>query len=190
MGDRTHRREKRRGVCKKASSQTRVVGHRGKTGLELWYYVGGGKLVAQVRDVWRGRLFFSALIDYLAWRGMTPEGRRDMANAWIRRAEKVDKERDALAAGHDEEMSATQPALHAYLTSLEGPDGEVRRPASLTVFFEEGMCKGVLNDRAEERSLWASSDSLAGLLAAMDGLLQGVCPPWRKQGQKPQVKRR
>jgi hypothetical protein len=113
-----------------------------------------------------------------------------MANAWIRRAEKKDPQKNPLAAGHDEEMSGTLPALHAYLTSLEGPDGEMRKPASLTVFFEDGMCKGVLNDRAEEQSLWASSDTLAGLLAALDGLLQGVCPPWRKSGGKPQVKRR
>lgn len=79
---------------------------------------------------------------------------------------------------------ASLPALMEYLTSATWPEGDARETSTLLVFVEEGRFKGVLNDREQARSLWASSPSLAGLLEALEGMLASGSAEWREQRGK------
>ena len=61
-------------------------------------------------------------------------------------------------------------------------DGAPRATSTLLIFAEEGRLKGCLNDREEERSTWAVSDSFEGILACLDGRLRDGTAEWRKSG--------
>lgn len=71
------------------------------------------------------------------------------------------------------------PTLVEYLSCSAWDDGSERERSTLSVFIEEGRVKVCLNDREFERSLYASGDTLAGVLAALEKALAADACEWR-----------
>lgn len=99
---------------------------------------------------------------------------------WIKKAETEDKTVDSRCAAYDDNMAGEFPALHEYMTLKTLADGKTRQTASLTLFCEDGLFKGCLNERDQGVSLWATSATLDELLRTLDALLQSETTPWRK----------
>lgn len=70
------------------------------------------------------------------------------------------------------------PTLHDFLT-LTGWAGKQRKSGTVLVFAEDGKWKCCLNDRDGGHYCFVSSDSLAGLLGALEGGLKGGTLDWR-----------
>ena len=79
--------------------------------------------------------------------------------------------------------------LWEMMTSPVYPDtGEVRRTASLTLFFDGVMWKGALNDRDVEEVAFLSGTTLWGLLEGLDRHLRDKTLEWKVSGFKPKKK--
>lgn len=96
---------------------------------------------------------------------------------------------NAKFAARDEEFEKDHPAITEFMTLRKGDDGKVRKTASLLVFCEDGLWKCCLSEREEELTLWASSDTLAGLLEALEATLQAPAPQWRTSSGKRKPKK-
>lgn len=76
-------------------------------------------------------------------------------------------------------ISSSCPGVFEMLTSRRYPDGSIRLPSTLLVFCEDGMFKGCLNDRDNQLTAWASSESFSGLLEALERGLSSDSLQWR-----------
>lgn len=78
-------------------------------------------------------------------------------------------------------MAERHPNLTEYLTADKWDDGDERQTSTLLVFTDDGIFKAVLNDRAEERALWASGASYLDALDALEAMLASGEGEWRAQ---------
>lgn len=90
----------------------------------------------------------------------------------------------------DPEFPKSFPALFEYLTSDAWEDGKPRQRATLLLLIEDGSLKGCLNDRALERSLWATGASVGGVLLALERAVQSDSAEWRRSGAASYKKKR
>lgn len=101
-----------------------------------------------------------------------------------------------VAQGHGVESTHTPddleefPTLWEHLSCLQYPDGSKRETSCLVIVAEGGTWKGCLSDKDNERSLWRTSDSLLGLLIALEQAATLDDPrEWRGGQRKKQQKR-
>jgi hypothetical protein len=81
-------------------------------------------------------------------------------------------------------MAKRYPALHEYLTASRDPEGKVRQTCSLAIYGHLGRFKAFLNDRDCGAAIGVESDSVAGLLGALEAELESDAPSWFwRQGQ-------
>lgn len=114
------------------------------------------------------------------WESLTMENKSEVAARLIRKAT---EQLRAPPGGHpcsDSELEKECPTLTAFLTYTGEPGKRVRKTATVTVFFEDGVFKAAMKDREEERSLWASSDTLAGLWGGLEERLNAEPVEWRR----------
>lgn len=182
MGDRTWVKVSRRGGGESSALRARLVWC--GEGRDVWvsFHPAAPRLWLVMTELRSGRHVATTSVPLEAWSMAFTSKRSDFMASWIRKVEVRERGGAGSPAAHDEDLGASCPALHDYLTATVGPGGVSRKPSSLTVFAEDGVFKGVLSERDEGLSLWASSDTVAGLLGALDGLLQAVTVPWRKAG--------
>lgn len=79
---------------------------------------------------------------------------------------------------NDPQIAASHPALHDHLTRLRNDDGSARQTCSLTLYGQAGRFKAFLNDRDSGASLGVESDSIGGLLRALEAELESDAPSW------------
>jgi len=90
------------------------------------------------------------------------------------------------ASVRDQKWAATFPLLCAYLADVSYADGTPRERATCRVFLgDDGAFVGVLADRANDRSLWATGARWDDLCAAWEAQLALQDPRWRYDGPKP-----
>jgi hypothetical protein len=75
------------------------------------------------------------------------------------------------------------PALHEMLTVTDLGDGKVRQVSTLTIFVEDGLWKGCLNERDQGLTLWSSGDSVEGTLHSLEERLMAPKVDWRRKPQ-------
>lgn len=99
------------------------------------------------------------------------------------------KRRDMAAAESREQgpvkakgLLAKYPTLWEWLSCAVYDGGEPRTLPTLNVFFDAGMLKGFANDRDQGLSACLTSDTLEGLLAALEDGLKADCLEWRVSG--------
>jgi len=81
---------------------------------------------------------------------------------------------------HDEWMVETFPLLWEQLTETKWDDRSNRRTSSITMFMASGSLKACLNDKNDGHVAFVASDSVEGLLGALEeGLREGRLD-WRK----------
>lgn len=100
----------------------------------------------------------------------------------VKTAKKVEK--DAPYAASDKEFQKTHPAIVEFMTLRKDDAGSARQTSSLLIFCEDGQWKCCLCEREEELTLWASADTLAELLEALEAVLQSPAPQWRSKTGK------
>lgn len=88
------------------------------------------------------------------------------------------------ASSVDVEMRAVMPALHDYLTLEAYDDGTPRQKATLTIFREDGLWKGCLNEKDQGLVLFVAEGRISSVLEALELLLQEDRPPWRRSTTK------
>lgn len=94
-------------------------------------------------------------------------------------------------AMRDSVTQSLYPTLWMYLTDTKWDDGSPREPASLLVFMQDGVLKGMLKDKNALACLWVASSTLGGLLAALEASLNDPSAEWRadRQGTAAAAKR-
>lgn len=80
------------------------------------------------------------------------------------------------------ELLADRLALYEYLTVDRYDDGTPRQVGTLLIFSEDGLWKGCLHDRQEQRSAWASGSDIDAVLSALDADLRNGTAQWRRSG--------
>lgn len=80
----------------------------------------------------------------------------------------------------DTELVKECPVFAAFMTCGVDEAGQVLKTATLTIFFEDGVFKGVLRDRNTDRTLWASCDELARLPGVFEVRLTQDIVEWRR----------
>lgn len=83
-------------------------------------------------------------------------------------------------AARDEDLEAEYPCIYEYLTARLFSDGSERETATLLLFAAEGVWKCCLNDRAEERSLWATGYTHGAAMGALEAMLDNSTGEWRR----------
>lgn len=73
------------------------------------------------------------------------------------------------------------PTMVEWLASAEWEDKTPRTTSTLLIFIEEGRWKGCFTDRDAEKCIWATSESLGGLLALFEGDLVDGTGEWREK---------
>lgn len=74
--------------------------------------------------------------------------------------------------------------VSCYVGDTTYEDGSERETSTVLVFWDDGLIKAVLNDRAEGRSLWVSGSSILDVLVALEDALQSPMTEWRANRQK------
>ncbi len=84
----------------------------------------------------------------------------------------------------DENLAKRCPFLFALMTELLDDADKARQPCSVVIFAEDGLWKGCLSEKNLDMNLWASADSLVGVLEALELRLNADVIEWRsKPGQ-------
>jgi len=99
---------------------------------------------------------------------------------FVRKVVENDSKRRATLDSQGQEWAANHPAIWEYLTLEQHDDGSVRQRSMLMVLVEDGVCKVCVQDRDQGKSLWVSSSSITGALAALESHLQGGTGDWRQ----------
>lgn len=78
----------------------------------------------------------------------------------------------------DTEFAKKHPALTDFISCTQ-LDGEPRKTATLSIFFDLGQLKCFLNDRHEGQSLCVVADTFTGLWEALEATITSDDPGWR-----------
>lgn len=82
------------------------------------------------------------------------------------------------------EMALSVPTVWDYLTSRVYADGSARTPSSLLVFTDSGTFKAMLKDPDAGLCCWVASNTLAGVIAALEAALGDPEHEWRQDRSK------
>lgn len=77
-------------------------------------------------------------------------------------------------------LALAYPAVLMELSCLEFEDGEPREPSSLLIFAQDGLLKGMLRDKSNDRVAFVSGVSLEGVLEALEKGLTRSELDWRR----------
>jgi hypothetical protein len=115
----------------------------------------------------------------LAWAVSTPQ--RKELTTMLKKVTQAAGQRQASGPGFTD--GGDFPVLLEYLTATQYPTGEKRETATLIVVADPGGWRGCLSDKDNARSLWKASDSVLGLLMALEQAAAEDDPTqWRQQG--------
>lgn len=80
----------------------------------------------------------------------------------------------------DSAFRARCPMLYEYLSSATWEDASPRELSTLLFQLEDGLWKACLNDRACERSLWRTGQSMGDAIDALESALVAQTADWRR----------
>jgi len=108
------------------------------------------------------------------------EDREEQARRLIAQARgKPDGLEEAIPC-QDEAFRSEHPTLAAFLFTPDCSPGKEAITASLSIFYDGGALKAVLNDRGADRSLWAAGLTFSGVLDALEARLNADFVEWRR----------
>lgn len=84
---------------------------------------------------------------------------------------RVEKAREGSVL-KDGEFAKEYPALFDHLSSVAWDNGDPRVTSTLFIFVEDGLWKGLLNERESEGKFWLSGATFKGLLEGMEARLK------------------
>lgn len=101
-----------------------------------------------------------------------------MAN--IRRLEPGSPVANVRPDPENDAFPGVYPLLHEHLTLVRWDDGKPRQVSTLMVTQEDGVWRGCLNDRANQRSVWVSAATFYAVLDRLEDGLQRDSLEWRR----------
>lgn len=104
--------------------------------------------------------------------------------SFLRKHAEQDSKTAATASKEGNSFAKRLPALTEYLTAGTWEDGTTRETSTLLVFWQDGIYKVCLNDRASEKTLWASGGSILDALDALEAMLATGQGEWRESASK------
>jgi len=104
----------------------------------------------------------------------------------IKRPDPVAGDARAVGLGKSTDDWILYPTLMEYLTASSYEDGSARRPATLTVFCDQGQVKASVNDRDLDRVAFCTAETIEGLLVLLEDKLKTSSIEWRPSQGKPQ----
>jgi len=113
---------------------------------------------------------------------------RSVQMSYLRQVTEIIHEQGGASA-HDADMADAMPALHEFLTALEGPDGKARATSTLGISTDGQRWILRLADRDTGHVGFHAADSLKEALAGLEERLQAGTLDWRvdqfaKKGKK------
>jgi len=78
------------------------------------------------------------------------------------------------------DLAEKYASLWEFLVETEWEDGKRRQPGTLLIFSEEGLFKGMLNDKDAGRIAFCAGDTLEAILDVVDLGLRDMKLDWRK----------
>lgn len=81
----------------------------------------------------------------------------------------------------DPEFRTNFPTLYEYLTQTKWDSGEPRLTATLSVFVDQGAMTVCLNDRSNNRSLFANEPALFACFASLEEALASDTAEWKNR---------
>lgn len=98
---------------------------------------------------------------------------------FIKRAQATRSGKRGPARCADPEFAKRWPAIHSFLTDMDGEKGQIRLTSSLTLFTDSGQFKCFFNDKELGASFCLSADTALGALDAVEAALVSGKAPWR-----------
>lgn len=145
----------------------------------------GGRVVLIAWHGWTKMALASWSMSAWEYESLRDAWEEDPMSKFLKKAKTEAKKDDGMYAAKDAGLAKDHPAIVEYMTLRKHDDGTARIPSSLLFFCEDGQWKACLCDRDEEKTLWASAETLQELLEALEAILQGPSPQWRtKKGQR------
>jgi hypothetical protein len=83
----------------------------------------------------------------------------------------------------DPAFAGEYPLLWSYLTQNKWEDGTPRQTASILIFSDDGILKGMLRDREAGLCLWVAGATMDGLFVALEGSVGDPRADWRQDRQ-------
>lgn len=129
---------------------------------------------------WTGKVFYTCRVWRSKWLKHHPKV-LECRVSFIRKTQAaINHSRNRPSAALDVELREEHPAVFEFLCTTE-LDGEPRETATLNISWSptEGF-KAFMNDRASRSYVCVTSETLAGLLGALDAKLRSEDPGWRE----------
>lgn len=136
-------------------------------------------LVLTTTHLYSGRHVHCRLVPRRYWAYMCRHQRKDLIMSFFKKPVPPKGEKGFAPDPVDEGFRKKYPTLWMFLSAGAWPDGEMRKRSSLSIFSDDGMVKGVLNEKEANVSLWASAPTFTGLLEALEARLTEDRPEWR-----------
>jgi hypothetical protein len=113
------------------------------------------------------------------WRDLSERDQESVIMSFLRDVAGAAGAPGAVPDAADPDFRQRYPALFEWVTRTRTDAGAARKPASLTLFCEDGFWKVCLREQQGGHTLWASGETFGDALDALDGLLQAERVPWR-----------
>ena len=118
------------------------------------------------------------------WEAMEAEIEGGLMSKFLKRLKEAVARPGNAPAATDAEWQKLYPAIVEYMTLVMDDDKQQRQTSTLLLFAEGRVWKACLGDRETELSLWASGESVAELLEALEAMLESSTPGWRSKGKR------
>lgn len=89
----------------------------------------------------------------------------------------------------DPDFAQRFPVLYQFVTFPLDDDGNKRQTSTIMIFCEDGQAKACMRERDHGLTLWVSSSSILGCLAALEEGLNETPVPWRATGPSGSTRR-
>lgn len=156
--------------------------------LRRWLW--GDRLILQVYNRFGGGLVTGRVIPLSLYNDLNAEMEGDYLGKFLKQAKLQQQKAKSAGQISDPDFRKLYPAIAEFMFETKDEENKDRETASLTFFVEPGCLKVVLNDRAEEMSLWAAAETFTEALEALEAQLQSPSPPWRFKGKRHVPKKR
>lgn len=154
----------------------------------LDYVVDGRKARINIRCVDDGRVIFTQQAPRVMTQDQWGMLRGEVALSFLKSHAEKDAKSVGTASKEGQAFIKQFAAIMEYLSASKYPDGSERTTSTLTFFADDNVCKVVLNDRDQGKSLWSSGATPLDALVALEAMLRAGEGEWRASGP-PQKKK-
>lgn len=99
---------------------------------------------------------------------------------YLKKLAEAAKKRRVQLSDQEKKVNEALAAIREYCETAVWPNGDARSTSTLSLFTDDGVWKACLNDKAEDQVLFATGDSIWGVLEALEATLRAGTGDWRR----------